>query len=173
MFNFLKNKQKPKAENLNNKYNCFTDFVFDKKYNEFRGDFFVEKFDQNCEVSFESDVSKIYAKKCIDYLKYIPDEIFTKICNLLISDFNYYKSMYPENDFPENITEKEIINYISDLSMLIYNHPQQDIIGFCLCGNCIWNEEHGFIIVINNDKVVHYGENDNIYYPWEFNNEKY
>lgn len=25
----------------------------------------------------------------------------------------------------------------------------------------------------DNDKVVHYGENDNIYYPWEFNNEKY
>ena len=144
MFNFLKNKQKQKVEKLNNKYNCFTDFVFDKKYNEFRGDFFVEKFDQNCVVSFESDVSKIYAKNCIDYLKYIPDEIFTKICNLLISD----------------------------LSMLIYNHPQQDIIGFCLCGNCVWNEEHGLIIVINNDKVVHYGENDNIYYPWEFNNEK-
>lgn len=34
------------------------------------------------------------------------------------------------------------------------------------------NEERGFIIAINNGKVVHYGENDNIYYPWEFNNEK-
>lgn len=24
----------------------------------------------------------------------------------------------------------------------------------------------------HNDKVVRYGENDNIYYLWEFNNEK-
>lgn len=167
MINFFAMKRKTKSENLNN--NCFT---FNKKYNEYSGNFFIEKFGLNCEVSFEKSVSENYAKQCVDYLKYLPDEIFSKICDLLISDCNYWKHEDSELNLPEKIVDREIINYISDLSMQVYNHPHQNIVGFCLCGNCRWNEEHGFIIVINNDKVVHYGENDNIYYPWEFENEK-
>lgn len=40
-----------------------------------------------------------------------------------------------------------------------------------MTGNCTWNEEHGFVVVVKNEKTVYFGEHTNNYYPYEFEDE--
>lgn len=161
MFNIFK-----KQENLTS--NVITDIRYNKKYKEYEGKAYIKCFNEIFYVSFKTGID--YAEKCINSLN---DDLYDDIRNALINlcneevkdylDDETYSSLYKLN-------KEQIMDHISDLSILI-DESREDEMGYCITGNCDWNEEHGFIIVICNNEIKYVGENDNLYSPWDNYND--
>lgn len=140
------------------------DIKYNKKFEEYEGKAYVKSFNLTLEVTFKTSID--YAEKCINSLS---EEIYDKIrdslinlCNEEVEDYlddEIYSSLYKLN-------KNQIMNHVSDLSIII-DESREDQIGYCISGNCEWNEEHGFIIVICDNKIKYVGEHDNLYSPWD------
>jgi len=88
--------------------------------------------------------------------------VLINLCNESIKDYleyEEYASLYKLNI-------NQIMEHVHDLSLLI-EESREDQIGYCICGNCDWDEEHGFILVICDNKIKYTGEHDNNYSPWD------
>ena len=137
---------------------------YNKKLEEYEGKSFINSFNKTFNVSFKTDIE--YAEKCIKSINNkLYDEILEaliKLCNDEVKNYldqEVYASLY-------NLNKEQIMNHVSDIELLI-SEAKENEIGYCIAGNCEWNEEHGFIIVILNNKIKYVGEHDNLYSPWD------
>ena len=158
MFDIFSNKQKLTSDIIN-------EIQYNKNNKEYEGKSFIKIFNQTGVVRFTTNIE--YAEKCINSLN--NKELYDEACNRLIKLCNDEVKNYLDNDEYAalyNLTKEQILSHVSDLSILI-DECREDSIGYCITGNCDWNEEHGFIIVICDNKIKYIGENDNLYSPWE------
>ncbi len=161
MFNIFKNKEKLTS-------NIITNINYNKKFEQYEGKAYIKNFNETFDVSFKTDVD--YAEKCIDSLN---DNSYDDICNSLINLCNEEVKDYLDNETYASLyklSKDQIMKHVYDLSIII-EEPRENQIGYCIAGNCDWNEEHGFIIVICDNKIKYVGEHDNLYSPWDnYNN---
>ena len=152
-----------------NDANLISDIIQDIKYNnkfkEYEGKTFIDIFNRSFEVNFTTSVD--YAEKCINSLS--NKKLYDDICNSLVKLCNEEVKHYlDEEEYASlyKLPREQILFHVSDLSIIIDDF-REDSIGYCIAGNCDWNEEHGFIVVICNNEIKHIGEHDNIYNPWD------
>ncbi len=156
--NLFKKNKKVSSSVINN-------LEFDKKANFYKGVTYINKFKSECEVIIEGATIE-YADKCINYLnEEIEDEIFAQILEYLVKYCNYYVEDDPYIDIPVKLSKEEVLDYIKDISIQIYK-PERETIGFVILGDCAWNIEEGFAIVINDNKIKYVGPNEKVYNPW-------
>ena len=146
--------------------NVINNLKYDKKSELYEGKSYINKFNTECDVTIEGATIE-YAEKCINYLNNeMSEELFDNILEYLCKYCNYYVENYQDDVIPFKIYGKEILDYISDIAIHIYK-PETDTIGFVIAGNCAWEIESGFAIVINDNKVKYVGEYGNLYNPWD------
>ena len=161
MFNIFKKKDNNIIEST-----TINNLQYNKEYNQYTGTSYINKFNKECNITIESNDIE-YAEKCI---KFINNEesntIFEAIYESLVLYCKSYLEEYNDINIPKDISGKDILNYLSEETICIFDNKDNKI-GFNITGNCTWEEEHGFIIVVNDEKVKYVGEHGNLYYPWE------
>lgn len=152
--------------------NVISNIKHDKNCEWYEGTAYINKFDKECIITID-DATIEYAEKCINYINNeMSTKLFNDICASLIRYCNYCINWDSDINLPKNIKGTDILKYISDIQILI-QAPMEDTIGFDIAGNCEWEEEHGFAIVINDNKIKYVGEHGNIYSPWDEYSSEY
>lgn len=105
------------------------------------------------------DVDEKYVEKCIEHFNNLSDQLLDEICDALGS---YYEDVRDEAEevfgdlrMPEEVEGRDILNYCSPSSLIVEKPDSYDIIGYSVEGSCDWEPEHGFQIIIRNDKLIY------------------
>ncbi len=114
--------------------------------------------DDAMEVIVNSDVDEKYAERCIEHFNNLSDELLDSISNALCK---YYESIRDEAEevfgdlgMPKKVEGRDILNYCYPTSMSVEAPTSYDIIGYSIEGNCNWEPEHGFQLIIRGDKLI-------------------
>ena len=144
---------------------------YDKKYQLYEGTTSIDFFNEDCDVTIKGATIE-YAEKCVNFLnKEMSDELFDELIKYLCQYCNFFVENYPEgNAVPFGMYDRDVLDYVSAVTINI-SSPKTDTIGFVITGECAWNIESGFAIVINDNEIKYVGENEKTYDPWDkYNN---
>ena len=165
MFNIFRNKD---TQNITS--SVISNLKYNKKLKQFEGISTIEKFEEKIDVCIDSDVNIAYAENCITSLnEALNEKLFNNICESLIKLCDFEVKDYLETkEFAclYKLNRNQILKHIHELTLYISN-PKDNKIGYVIYGNCDWNEEDGFIVVIYDNIIKFVGEHGNIYSPWD------
>ncbi|MBQ5334397.1 MAG: hypothetical protein J6Z45_00455 [Oscillospiraceae bacterium] len=142
------------------------------------GFFYSEKLDEGVEVTADKAVSDAYMKKCSEAVINMPQttliaiwEGAKKTCLAFIEQEranlgDKFDEERTSPDIKEDTPSKEMAQYIRLGGMMIEKPTDENTVGFELNGSCEWDLEHGFEVVIVNDRVIYAGTCEQ-YSPWD------
>lgn len=118
------------------------------------------KYNEELELLVSNGVSEEYVIKCVEHLNSRGYKFFDDLCN---------KFLEMDIEFDEE-NKREILNQIQPFTMMI-NTPHGEEVAYIICGECDFEEEHGFSFTVRGDYIL-----DLCYYmdyesPWCCQNE--
>jgi len=135
-------------------------------------------WDKDIGVTLDSDdVTLDYARKCVEAMNNMPQDLIDDICRAAIIYCNTFRDDIGdmlEDDMTvpidENSTNDEIMKCFSPESLIIEAPKDASLAGYQLCCNCDWEIEHGMEIDILDNKLVYLSSYDGNS-PWVEQNE--
>lgn len=151
-------------ENLHKKY------YYKDKYS-INGTVYFNLFDREVSVSIYNDTPIEYAEKCALAMNSLSEETIDIICRAAKKYCLWMAALLAETGgsldeewfdmrtpVDENTPAREILKSI--WLHLVIKKPKDNSIGYCLCGACGWEPEHGISVVIKDNKVLYVGANE-------------
>ena len=149
--------------------NTIHNFHYDKSIDCFMGSFFSVLSGTEINVIVDKDVPNDYIAICIKHFnslaKPVVDTIrhrLTKYCQFM---FESWQEMGIYEKVLSNIESKmaccntsfDIFHHIQ-LQTMVIETPKQSVPAYSLSGNCDWEPEHGFEIIIKDNDVLYVGQ---------------
>lgn len=114
--------------------------------------------DDAMEVIVNSDVDEKYAERCIEHFNNLSDDLLDCISEALCRYCEAIRydaeDVFGDLGLPEKIEGREILNYCYPTSMSVEVPTSYNIVGYSIEGNCNWEPEHGFQLIIRDDKLI-------------------
>lgn len=114
----------------------------------------------------DKNVSESYVKKCIDNLEFMSYSMIDDMCKGLIEDVFGGDALLKDILWDDD--NRRIINneYVFPDSMEIYTPVDESIPAYVISGKSVFEEEHGFSIIIKGDKIIECCQRPDSYNPW-------
>lgn len=126
----------------------------------------------NCEIGINIDpeVDMEYAEMCVEHFNSLSDDMIDEFCEMAIrycefmreewADFGYDDIVEEiENTIPKKVEGRNILQFISSPTMYIMP-PEQNIPGYSIECDCIWEPEHGLDWIIRENKNLYVGQSE-------------
>lgn len=156
-------------ENIHKKY-------YSKDRYMIEGTVYSKIFGREIGVDIDDETLIEYAEKCAQAMNSLSEETIDIICRAAKKNCLKMAELLAETGgsldeewfdmrthVDENSPPREILKSI--WVHLWVCKPKDDSIGYCLCGGCGWEPEHGFEIVIKDNKVLYVGPDEG-HKPW-------
>ncbi len=103
-----------------------------------------------------------YVNKCVENLNSLIDELIDKLCEYTIRYCEDCRCFFEDEeiDIPENIKGRDILNYVSPVTIGIEEPDDKNSIGYVLEFNVLWEEEHGMEWVIRDNQILYVSQFD-------------
>lgn len=123
---------------------------------EFEADAYINLFEKEIEIHFESEEDIAYAELCVAHFNTLSEEQITQICEAAI---RYCNEFLEEIDEEPQIfaTPRDVLKEITPRGMQIAQPVNRSVPIIDLELDCSWEEEHGMQWVIRGDKVLYVG----------------
>lgn len=126
----------------------------------------------------EGGVDVAYAKRCVSALHSMKEETIDSLCDwclryyrFMLGEWEDFSSIYSSivdaiaKEIPEDIAGRDILAHVHPHSMHVLE-KKDDRVGYSIKCECVWEPEHGLLIVILEDEVRYVGPFDDLS-PWD------
>ena len=130
---------------------------------------------EEIEIFIEKGVPLKYAKKCVVFLQKLPPSMIETLCEGATKYCETCRKHFADEglSIPENISAREILQYIQPGSLSIMYVPEDgSTLAFSLTLNCDWEQEHGMEWFVKGGKALYVGPfNGGIEHPYDDEDE--
>ena len=134
------------------------------------GVFYSTLFHCEIGINIDPDVDMEYAEMCAEHFNSLSDRMIDEFCDMAVrycefmheewADFGYDDIVEEINTaIPEKVEGREILKFISSPTMYVMP-PEQNVPGYSIECNCIWEPEHGLDWIIRDDKNLYVGQSE-------------